>query len=111
MVISDTSYMINGLSLLYWRRNLDKSRHSRDCKESHTTSGEILRLHNCAVADKGSIDDGQCWDYKNGVRLHNCAVADKGSIDEHTRELGKARIMKIAYDFRRYRRTAQLCSC
>ena len=36
--------------------------------KSHTTSGEILRLHNCAVADKGSIDDGQCWDYKNSVR-------------------------------------------
>ena len=45
------------------------------------------------------------------VRLHNCAVADKGSIDEHHRELGKAGIAKIAYDFRRDLRTAQLCSC
>ena len=45
------------------------------------------------------------------VRLHNCAVADKGSIDEHHRELGKAGITKIAYDFRRDLRTAQLCSC
>ena len=34
-------------------------------QKSHTTSGEILGLHNCAVADKGSIDDGQCRDYKN----------------------------------------------
>ena len=36
--------------------------------KSHTTSGEILQLHNYAVADKGSIDDGQCWDYKNSIR-------------------------------------------
>ena len=35
------------------------------------------------------------------VGLHNCAVADKGSIDEHHRELGKSGIMKIAYNFRR----------
>ena len=45
------------------------------------------------------------------VRLHNCAFAYKGSIDEHHRELGKAGITKIAYDFRRDHRTAQLCSC
>ena len=44
------------------------------------------------------------------VGLHNCAVADKGSIDEYYRELGKARITKIAYNFRKDRRTAQLCS-
>ena len=31
-------------------------------RKSRTTLGEILRLHNCAVADIGSIDDGQCWD-------------------------------------------------
>ena len=45
------------------------------------------------------------------IGLHNCAVADKGSIDEYYRELGKAGITKIAYKFRRDRRTAQLCSC
>ena len=45
------------------------------------------------------------------VRLHNYAVADKGLIDEHHRVLGKAGITKIAYDFRRCLRTAQLCSC
>ena len=45
------------------------------------------------------------------VRLHDYAVADKGSIDEHHRELGKAGITTIAYDFRRDLRTAQLCSC
>ena len=26
-------------------------------QKSHMTSGEILGLHNCAVADKGSIDE------------------------------------------------------
>ena len=45
------------------------------------------------------------------VGLHNCAVADKGSIDEHHRKLGKAGITKIEYDFRRDLMTAQLCSC
>ena len=81
----------------------------------HTTLGEIVGLHNCAVADKGSIDEYyREWD-KAGIRksrttsgeivgLHNCAVADKGSID-------KAGITKIAYNFTRDRRTAQLCSC
>ena len=46
-------------------------------QKSHTTLREIARLHNCAVADKGSIDEyyrdleksGQSWDYKNRVRL------------------------------------------
>ena len=45
------------------------------------------------------------------VRLHNCAVADKESIDEYYRDLGKSGITKIAYNFRRDRMTAQLCSC
>ena len=45
------------------------------------------------------------------VGLHNCAVADKGSIDKYYRDLDKSGITKIAYDFRRDRRTAQLCSC
>ena len=45
------------------------------------------------------------------VRLHNCAVADKGSIDEYYRDLGKSGITKIMYNFRRDRRTALLCSC
>ena len=29
------------------------------------------------------------------LRLHNCAVVDKGSIDEHHRELDKAGIKKL----------------
>ena len=41
--------------------------------ELRATLGEIVGLHNCAVADKGSID-------KAGIKkiagLHNCAVAD-----------------------------------
>ena len=45
------------------------------------------------------------------VGLHNCAVADKGSIDEHYRDLDKSGITKIAYNFRRDRTTAQLWSC
>ena len=45
------------------------------------------------------------------VQLNNCAVADKGSIDEYYRELGKAGITKIAYNFRRDCTTAQFCSC
>ena len=91
-------------------------------RKSRTTLGEIAGLHNCAVADKGSIDKYYRELDKAGIRkscttlgeivgLHNCAVADKGSTDEHHRELRKAGITKIAYDFRRDRRTAQLCSC
>ena len=45
------------------------------------------------------------------VGLHNRAVADKGSIDKYYRDLGKAGITKIVYNFRRDCRTAQLCSC
>ena len=49
-------------------------------KKSCTTLGEIVRLHNCAVADKGSIDKYYRELDKAGItkiaRLHNCAVAD-----------------------------------
>ena len=66
MGISDTSCMIDGLPLLYWRWNLGKSGQSWDyenrttedqlmmdnagIKKSPTTLGEIVGLHNCAVA-------------------------------------------------------------
>ena len=44
------------------------------------TLGEIVGLHNCAVADKGSIDEYYRDLDKAGIkkiaRLHNCAVAD-----------------------------------
>ena len=50
-------------------------------------------MHNCAVADKGSVDKYYRELDKAGIRklhttlgeivgLHNCAVADKGSIDK-----------------------------
>ena len=38
-------------------------------QKSRTTLGEILGLHNCAVADKGSINGGYSRDYKNRIRL------------------------------------------
>ena len=66
-------------------------------RKSRTTLGEIVRLHNCAVADKGSIGEyltstTGSW-AKQGLQklhttsgeilgLHNYAVADKGSIDD-----------------------------
>ena len=45
------------------------------------TLGEIARLHNCAVADKRSIDEyyrdlgksGQSWDYKNRMTAQLCS--------------------------------------
>ena len=62
-------------------------------QKSRTTLGEIVGLHNCAVADKGSIEEYYRELDKAGIRksrtnlgeivgLHNCAVADKGSIDK-----------------------------
>ena len=62
-------------------------------QRSRTNLGEIVGMHNCAVADKGSIDKYYRELGKAGIRksrttlgeivgLHNCAVADKGSIDD-----------------------------
>ena len=62
-------------------------------QKSRTTLGEIVGLHNCAVADKGSINEYNRELDKAGIRksrttlgeivgLHNCAVADKRSIDK-----------------------------
>ena len=58
--------------------------------ELRATLGEIVRLYNCAVADKGSIDEHYRDLDKAGIKksrttlgemvgLHNCAVANKGS--------------------------------
>ena len=90
-------------------------------RKSRTTLGEIVGLHNCAVADKGSIDKYYRELDKAGIRkshttlgeivgLHNCAVADKGSIDKYYREWTKLGL-ENRYNFRRDRRTAQSCSC
>ena len=86
MVISDTSSMIDGFTIALLTAEFGQVWAKLGLQTSRTTLGEI-------------------------VGLHNCAVADKGSIDEYYREVGKAGITKIAYDFRRDRRTAQLCSC
>ena len=49
-------------------------------RKSHTTLGEIVGLHNCAVADKGPIDKARIKESHTTlgeiVGLHNCAVAD-----------------------------------
>ena len=49
-------------------------------KKWRTTLGEILRLHNCAVPDKGSIDKAGIKKSRTTlgeiIGLHNCAVAD-----------------------------------
>ena len=49
-------------------------------KKLPTTLGEIVGQHNCAVADKGSIDEYYRDLDKAGIkkiaRLQNCAVAD-----------------------------------
>ena len=55
--------------------------------ELRVTLGEIVRLHNCAVADKGSIDEYHRDLDKAGIKksrttlgeiigLHNCAVGE-----------------------------------
>ena len=78
MVISDTSYMIDGLPLLYWRQNLGKSGQdstssnmintirlcSPKATKSHMSLDNIVSLGNRIAYDLGEI-----------TRLHNCAVA------------------------------------
>ena len=56
MVISDTSCMIDGLPLLYWRWDLGQVWAKLGLQKSRTTLGEIVGLHNYAVENKGSID-------------------------------------------------------
>ena len=52
MVLSDTSCMMDGftIALLVAEFGQVWAEHEMPTK-SHTTLGEILRLHNCAVAD------------------------------------------------------------
>ena len=85
MVISDTSSMIDGFTIALLTAEFGQVWAKLGLQKSRTTLGEI-------------------------VGLHNCAVADKRSIDEYYRELDKAGIRKIMYDIRRDLRTAQLCS-
>ena len=86
MIISDTSRMISVFTIALLTAEFGQVWAKLGLRKSRTTLGEI-------------------------VRLHNCAVADKGSIDEHYRDLGKSGITKISYNFRRDCTTAQLCSC
>ena len=54
IVISDIPCMVDGLPLLYWRWDLGKSGQvwaMLGLQKSCASSGEIVRLHNCAVAD------------------------------------------------------------
>ena len=71
MVISDTSSMFDGFTIALLTAEFGQVWAKLGLRKSRTTLGKILGLH-------------------------NCAVADKGSIDEHHRELGKAGITKIA---------------
>ena len=81
MVISDTAYMMDGLPLLYWRRNLGKSVQSRDFKNR-------IRLQE---------------------RSYDCTIMQLQTKDQLM--MDNAVITKIAYDLRRDLTTAQLCSC
>ena len=80
MAISETSHMIHGLTLLYWRRNLGKS-------------GQDSTLRNMLNA----YDFGLC---KPGFTKSHTPLDNIVSLGN-----------RIAYDFRRDLRTAQVCSC
>ena len=56
MIISDTSSMIDGFTIALLMVEFEQVWAKLGLQKLHTTLGEILRLHNCAVADKGSID-------------------------------------------------------
>ena len=49
-------------------------------QNSHTTLGEIVRLHNCAVADKGSIDEYYGDLGKSGQSM--CVMTSRHSCGE-----------------------------
>ena len=80
MATSDTSSMIDGFTIALLTAEFGQVWAKLGLQKSRTTLGEIVGLHNCAVADKGSID--QCYRDldKAGIKkiapLHNCAVAD-----------------------------------
>ena len=63
--------MIDGFAIALLTAECGQVWAKLELQKSHTTLGEI-------------------------VGLHNCAVADKGSIDEYYRNLDKAGIKKIA---------------
>ena len=64
-------------------------------RKSHTTSGETLGLHNCAVADKRSNDE-----YYGDFPDITCRGKPYLAIVQlQTKDLGKSGITKIAYDY------------
>ena len=72
--------MIDGFTIALLMAEFGQVWAKLELQKSHTTLGEIVGLHNCAVADKGSIDEYYRNLDKAGIkkiaRLHNCAVAD-----------------------------------
>ena len=80
MIISDTSRMIGVFTIALLTAEFGQIWAKLGLRKSHMTLGEIVQLHNCAVTDKGSIDE--CYrDLDKAritkiTRLHNCAVAD-----------------------------------
>ena len=81
MVISDTSCMIDGLPLLYWRWNLGKS-------GQNSTLSNVL----------------------NTIRLCKPRFTKSHMTLDNIVDLGNKIAYEIAYDFGRDRTTAQLCS-
>ena len=57
MIISDTSRMISVFTVALLASEFGQVWAKQGLRKSRTTLGEIVRLHNCAVADKGSIDE------------------------------------------------------
>ena len=55
MVISDTSSMTDGFTIALLMAEFGQVWAKLGLQKSHTTLGEIVGLHNCAVADKESI--------------------------------------------------------
>ena len=66
--------MINGFTIALLTAEFGQVWAKLGLQKSRTTLGEIVGLHNCAVADKGSIDKyyrelGQSRDNKDRIQL------------------------------------------
>ena len=57
MIISDTSCMIGAFIIVLLMAEFGQVWAKLRLRKSRTTLGEIVRLHNCAAADKTSIDE------------------------------------------------------
>ena len=75
MIISDTSRMIGVFTIALLTAEFGQVWAKLGLRKSRTTLGEIVRLHNCAVADKGSIDEHYRDLDKAGIKKsHNCTI-------------------------------------